>query len=104
MADAWEKTAKEYNNSVNTMSPINGRSAQEHYKVTLKKHRNTTAKSAKASGVDEDVTELTMILDDAVELEDSLVKASEEVDKLKQGQVSLILLFKCLVYIFNLRV
>ena len=44
--------------------------------------------SGKASGIDEEVTELTAVLDAAVELDDSLQKAVEEIDKKKQTQVN----------------
>ena len=50
-------------------------------------HREAAAKSARASGVDEEVTELSAALDAAVELDDSLLKAAEEGSKKKQEQV-----------------
>ena len=76
VTEAWEKTAKEYNGSINEPDALNGKTGRDYYKAVLKKHREATVRSNKASGVDEEVTELTTILDAAVELGDSLQKAT----------------------------
>ena len=88
VTEAWEKTAKEYNSSINEADALSGKASREYYKSILMKHRKTTRKSKKASGISEEVTELTAALDAAVELDDSLTKAAEENDKKKQTQVS----------------
>ena len=53
----------------------------------MQKHREAAAQSGRASGVNEEVTDLTAALDAAVELDDSLVNAAEEADKKKKTQV-----------------
>jgi hypothetical protein len=89
VTETWEKTAKEYNRAINESDALSGKAAQDHYKKMLKKHREAAASSERDSGVHEEVTELTTILDSAVEMDDSLQKAAEENDKRKHEQVTL---------------
>lgn len=100
VTDSWDTIAKEYSSSIGELESITGRAARDHYKAILKKHRRDMEASARASGVDEDETELTVALDEAVEMEDSLAKASEEADKRKQSQVSFIHYSNCQEYTF----
>lgn len=87
--EAWLKVTTEYNSSISWPGAISEKTARDYYKATLKKHRVAATKSSRASGVHEEVTELTHILDSAVELEDSLQTAAEDLDKKKNIQVGL---------------
>lgn len=89
-AAAWEKTTKEYNSSINEEGALSVKAARDHYKSILKKHRETATRSEKASGIAEEVTGLTTVLDAAVEQDDSLIKMAEEVDKKKQKKVKIL--------------
>src|SRR3954469_19252260 len=88
LTEAWEKTANEYNSSINEPEALSGKAARDFYKTSLRKHREVTRNSQRASGILEETTELVLVLDAAVELDDSLTKAVEEGNKKKQNQVN----------------
>lgn len=60
------------------MGTVNGRACQARFKTLLEAHKSANRASARASGVDEDVTELTALLDDVLaDFEDHVERADE---------------------------